>query len=182
MIKVNLGCGQRNFGKEWIHIDGGSFAHLSKKYKSVELYEFPDDSIDVLYASHLIAYFDKVELSALLKQWRRKLKKGGVLRLATPDFEVMVELYNGLKVELQDIIGPLYGKMQMGDEWIYHKTTYDRKNLDQLLFDAGFNRSISYDWKHTDHSQFDDHSQAYLCPKGDKDNGVLISLNIETIK
>lgn len=182
MIKVNLGCGWRNFGKDWIHVDGGDYAHLSKKYKTIELYEFTDNSIDVIYASHLIAYFDQVELSALLKQWFRKLKKGGVLRLATPNFEVMTELYNSCRVELNDIMGPLYGKMQMGEETIYHKVTYDLKTLNDLLFATGFDRTITYDWRETDHAQFDDHSQAYLCPKGDKEKGVLISLNIECKK
>lgn len=182
MIKVNLGCGWRNFGKDWIHVDGGDYAHLSKKYKTIELYEFADNSIDVIYASHLIAYFDQVELSALLKQWFRKLKKGGVLRLATPNFEVMVELYNSCQVKLEDITGPLYGKMQMGEETIYHKTTYDCITLEKLLKEAGFNYTTPYNWKNTDHAQFDDHSQAYLAPKGDKVNGVLISLNIECKK
>ena len=28
MIKINLGCGWRNFGKDWHHIDGGSYDHL----------------------------------------------------------------------------------------------------------------------------------------------------------
>lgn len=182
MIKVNLGCGWRNFGKEWIHIDGGDYAHLSKKYKTIELYEFADDSIDIIYASHLIAYFDRVEFQSLLKQWYRKLKKGGVLRLATPDFETMMELYGTCKVKLEDIVGPLYGKMQMGDEIIYHKTTYDCITLEGVLKEAGFSNVQPYDWTKTDHAQFDDHSQAYLAPKGDKKKGTLISLNIECKK
>ena len=37
-----------------------------------------------------------------------------------------------------------------------------------------------YNWKNTEHAQFDDHSQAYL-PDMDKENGTLISLNIECI-
>ena len=181
MIKINLGCGARNFGKDWVHIDGGDYAHLDKKYKSVELYEFPDDSIDVLYASHLIAYFDQVELSVLLKQWKRKLKKGGVLRLATPDFDIITGLYQQGEVCFCDIVGPLYGRMQMSDELIYHKTAYDFETLKKLLNENQFSDVNQYDWRKTDHAQFDDHSQAYL-PKMDKENGILISLNIECRK
>ena len=40
---------------------------------------------------------------------------------------------------------------------------------------------IEYDWRETEHSEFDDHSQAYI-PHMDKDNGTLISLNVECIK
>ena len=38
-----------------------------------------------------------------------------------------------------------------------------------------------YDWEQTEHSKFDDHSQAYI-PHMDKENGTLISLNVECIK
>ena len=38
-----------------------------------------------------------------------------------------------------------------------------------------------YNWRKTEHSMFDDHSQAYL-PHMDKENGILISLNVECVK
>ena len=38
-----------------------------------------------------------------------------------------------------------------------------------------------YDWKKTEHSNYDDHSQAYF-PHMDKDNGLLVSLNVESQK
>ncbi|HAI38830.1 MAG TPA: methyltransferase, partial [Maribacter sp.] len=38
-----------------------------------------------------------------------------------------------------------------------------------------------YDWRQTEHAKFDDHSQAYI-PHMDKENGTLISLNIEAVK
>ena len=28
MVKLHLGCGERDFGKDWVHIDGGDFDHL----------------------------------------------------------------------------------------------------------------------------------------------------------
>ena len=28
MTKLNLGCGWRNFGSDWVHIDGGDYDHL----------------------------------------------------------------------------------------------------------------------------------------------------------
>ena len=38
-----------------------------------------------------------------------------------------------------------------------------------------------YNWRNKSHSDFDDHSQSYL-PHLDKENGYLISLNIECNK
>lgn len=29
MIKLNIGCGKRNFGEDWIHIDGSNYGPRS---------------------------------------------------------------------------------------------------------------------------------------------------------
>ena len=50
-----------------------------------------------------------------------------------------------------------------------------------LLEENGFKNIKLYDWRETEHSQFDDHSQAYF-PHLDKENGLLVSLNIECQK
>ena len=46
---------------------------------------------------------------------------------------------------------------------------------------SGFEDTKKYDWRETEHSMFDDHSQAYI-PHMDKENGTLISLNLESTK
>ena len=177
MIKINMGCGWRNFGKEWIHIDGGDYDHLD--YHDITKLNFEDNSVDLIYASHVLEYFDQREVTMLLKEWKRVLKPNGELRIAVPDFESMTNLYHRGVIQLKDILGPLYGRMPMGDITIYHKTTYDYNSLETLLNNLGFSHVKKYDWKQYDiHVNHDDHSQAYLNPRGDKVNGTLISLNI----
>tara|TARA_R110002012_G_scaffold64648_2_gene169831 strand:- start:1726 stop:2268 length:543 start_codon:yes stop_codon:yes gene_type:complete len=176
-MKINIGCGWRNFGSEWIHIDGGNYDHLD----SNDIFNLPynNNSVDLIYASHVLEYFDINEAKKLLKKWQLVLKPGGELRIAVPDFKTMSVLYNNGKVKLQDIIGPLYGRMLMGDKLIYHKTTYDFELLYNLLYELEYNNIEKYNWKDYEvHRKNDDHSQAYLCPKGNKDTGTLISLNI----
>ena len=91
MIKINIGCGWRNFGDDWVHIDGGDYEHLD--YRDItDLSQFEDDSVDLIYASHVIEYFDREEVIPLLKEWKR-LKPYGVLRLAVPNFPVLAQLY-----------------------------------------------------------------------------------------
>lgn len=179
MIKINMGCGWRNFGKDWDHIDGGDYSHLDSK----DIFNLPyeDESVDLIYASHVIEYFDRDEVKDVLNEWIRVLKPGGKLRLAVPNFSEMAILYSKDIIKLNDILGPLYGKMPMGKETIYHKTTYDFNSLENLLIDLGLKEIKKYDWKDTEHSKFDDHSQAYI-PHMDKDNGTLISLNVECKK
>ena len=179
-MKINLGCGHRNFGKDWIHIDGGDYPHLDSN--DIITLPFEDNSVDLIYASHVIEYFDREEITLILLGWKDKLKSGGTLRLAVPNFEVMSRLYQEGKYPLDRFLGPLYGKMPMGDEIIYHKTVYDFKSLKKILLDVGFNNINRYDWRDYDiHIKNDDHSQSYL-PKMDKEKGTLISLNIETTK
>tara|TARA_R110000787_G_scaffold51004_6_gene121118 strand:+ start:1225 stop:1764 length:540 start_codon:yes stop_codon:yes gene_type:complete len=179
MKKINLGCGWRNFGKGWIHIDGGDYPHLHSK--DIINLPFKDNSVDLIYASHVIEYFDREEIIPILDKWKNKLKPGGMLRLAVPNFQAMAKLYIEDNIPLDSFLGPLYGKMKMSNETIYHKTTYDFKELKSILNKCGFSDISYYDWRETEHSNFDDHSQAYI-PHMNKEKGTLISLNIKAIK
>lgn len=178
MIKLHLGCGKRNFGDSWTHIDGGDFSHLSAH--DITKLNFKNDSVDLIYASHVLEYFDRTEVIEILREWNRVLKVGGILRLAVPDFEAMTNLYKS-GFPLETFLGPLYGKMEMSGNTIYHKTCYDFNSLRLLLESNNFGDTQKYDWRKTEHSGIDDHSQAYI-PHMDKQNGTLISLNIETFK
>ena len=177
-MKINMGCGWRDFGPEWVHIDGGDYDHID--HNNIFKLPYEDESVNLIYASHVIEYVDKGDIDVLLNEWRRVLKKDGILRVAVPNFGKMAELYmNGHPLDC--FLGPLYGRMKMGDDIIYHKTVYDYKNLKTLLESCGFSNIRKYDWRSTEHSSFDDHSQAYL-PHMDKENGTLISLNVECDK
>ena len=178
MIKLHLGCGKRDFGPDWVHIDGADFPHIVSN--NITKLEFENESVDLIYTSHTLEYFDRDEVIEVLKEWNRVLKPGGVLRVAVPDFESMVSLYTK-GYELERFLGPMYGKMDMGDIKIYHKTCYDFKSLKKVLETNGFTDISLYDWRDTEHSHIDDHSQAYI-PHMDKDNGTLISLNVECKK
>tara|TARA_R100001377_G_C3192413_1_gene111146 strand:- start:1236 stop:1781 length:546 start_codon:yes stop_codon:yes gene_type:complete len=178
-VKVNLGCGWRDFGKDWHHVDGGDYNHLDSK--DIFKLPFEDNTVDLIYASHVIEYFSRIEIVDVLCGWYDKLKTGGILRLGVPNFEVISKLYQEGDYPLDNFLGPLYGRMDMDGEFIYHKTTYDYNSLSKVLYDTGFAKVNHWDWKDTEHAQHDDHSQAYL-PHMDKENGTLISLNVECVK
>lgn len=181
-MKINLGCGWRDFGDDWVHIDNGDYEHLDYKCDVSKKLPLEDGVADLIYVSHVIAYFDREEIVGILNDWKRVLKPNGVLRIATPDFNQLIKVYdNSNKVELVNILGPLYGKMVMGEKIIYHKTVYDYESLKNILTECGFNKIKKYNWRNTEHSDIDDHSQAYI-PHMDKDNGTLISLNVEAVK
>tara|TARA_B100001250_G_C19733948_1_gene759881 strand:+ start:799 stop:1335 length:537 start_codon:yes stop_codon:yes gene_type:complete len=178
-VRFNIGCGWRDFGKDWIHIDGGDYDHLDSD--DIFIKEYESNSADLIYSSHFIEYLDREEVIPLLERWKEVLKPNGVLRLAVPNFEVYANLYSSGEYPLDNFLGVLYGKMPMGDETIYHKTVYDFHSLKSLLKNIGMKEIKKYNWEETSHSEFDDHSQAYL-PHMDKENGTSMSLNVECKK
>lgn len=174
-MKLHLGCGKRDFGAGWFNVDGNPYPHV--QHSDLTRLPLSDGSADLAYSSHVIEYFDREEVADLLREWRRVLKPGAPLYLAVPDFAPMAQLYADGKFPLRNFLGPLYGKIRLGDGWIYHKTVYDFADLSALLAASGFRDIARYDWRATEHAAFDDHSQAYL-PHMDKERGTLISLNV----
>lgn len=53
----------------------------------------PDDSVEVLYSSHMVEHLDRSEVERFLRDARRILKPGGIIRLVVPDLRRMAEAY-----------------------------------------------------------------------------------------
>lgn len=179
MVKINMMCGKRNFGAEWFHVDGDvTFPHIGSH--DIMLATWPDNTIDLIYCGHGIAYFDRQEFALLLHSWFMKLTPGGKIELATPDMGALIEAY--WQNDLDTVLGPLYGRMQMNGTVVYHKTVWDLQSLTNVLVKAGFVNTDIYDHTATCHPNtgnredfYDDHSAAYI---GD----TLISLNVQATK
>jgi predicted SAM-dependent methyltransferase len=137
-----------------------------------------DDSVDLIYTCHVLEHFKRRDLHKVLQEWRRVLKPEGVLRISVPDFKSLCEVYSNTQ-NLGLVIGPLFGRQ----DYLYniHYNVFDLPSLTRDLEQAGFNNVREYDWRETEHSMVDDFSQAYI-PHMDKENGVLISLNVECTK
>jgi len=185
-MKIAIGTGKRNMGEGWFHIDGARFPHIQSD--DIWLGQLPDDSADVIYSSHFLEYFNRQFGLELVKCWHRVLIPGGTIRLAVPDFDAMADALLNKGFKLKDILGPLYGKMMMGNQEIYHKTVYNYEDMVEFLTSAGYKDVRRYDWRETDHANIDDCSRAYLphdseaIRTGIFDNHLLISLNVEATK
>ncbi len=179
MIKIHVGCGKREFGDDWHSVDAHPYPHVDSS--GIGLLAFEENEVDLIYASHFLEYIEPRKAEYLLSRWLYILKPGGVMRLAVPDFRAMMKLYVDGQYDLQSFLGPIYGQMESDGNTIFHKTGYDFQTLKCLLEDVGFVNVERYYWRDTEHSHIDDCSQAYL-PHMDKDNGTLISLNVEATK
>lgn len=166
----------------FVHVDLADYPHIDYRWDLRDLSMFKSESVDLIYCSHALQYFDRLQAYVALREWYRVLKNNGILRVAVPDFEAIVKVYKKYgDLEHRGILGPLYGKMVRGNIEIYHKTVYDFDSLKKLLELVGFRKVKRYDWRETIHKDYDDQSQAYI-PHMDKENGLLISLNVEAVK
>jgi predicted SAM-dependent methyltransferase len=117
------------------------------------------------------------EWQNVLKTWVRKLRQGGILRVAVPNFKAVVEWYTRTH-RIQDILGLVCGGQK--DVFDHHCMVFDEDILAQGMLVAGCVGVKHWDWRLTDHSDVDDYSQCYL-PHMDKENGMLMSLNLEGV-
>jgi SAM-dependent methyltransferase len=177
LIKLHLGCRSKKIhGFVNIDIDPSVEPDLIEDVRSLP--SFKQNSVDLIYASHVLEHFKKREFIKILMRWHEILKPGGVLRLAVPDIEACINHYNKFQ-NLNILKNLIWGAQE--DEYAAHYNGWDFESLKLELQTIGFNKIYKWDWKKTEHSYVDDYSQAYL-PRLDKVNGMLMSLNIESIK
>jgi predicted SAM-dependent methyltransferase len=82
-IKLHLGCGDQHLDG-WINSDYYDLRVADVQVDASKI-PLPDNSVDEIYASHLIEHFDFHQGWTLLGEWHRVLKKSGKLTLETPD-------------------------------------------------------------------------------------------------
>lgn len=177
MIKLHLGCGTK-------HIEG--FTNIDIRYlPGVDevnnirfLRNYKHNSVDIIYACHVLEHFGRWEYTSVLNRWFEILKPGGKLYLAVPNFESIVNYYNKT-CDLKTIMGLLYGGQDYDEN--YHYITFDKLSMTYDLEKIGFRFITDYDRDKTSHKDTDDFSNAYL-PHMDKENGILMSLNLVAIK
>ena len=179
-LKLHLGCGSK-YIPGFEHIDSTHHRHLTHCADVSSLHFYQDNSVDLIYACHVLEHFGRHEYKDVLAEWHRVLKPKGILRLAVPDFEVVVSIYrdSGLVDGLTGLVGLVSGGQR--DATDYHKMIFDEPLLGQSLLEVGFRSYCRWDWRSTEHAFLDDYSQAYL-PHLDKEAGRLVSLNIEAQK
>ena len=177
--KLHLGCGVKHI-PGWFHVDALDFEHIDHRGPVEDLSFIADGSVSLIYAAHVLEHFGRKTYLDVLKEWRRVLEPGGVLRLAVPDFGAAARLYMSgtLPRGIEDVRGLVSGGQR--DKYDFHGMIFDEADLTRALKEAGFSTVRSWDWRTTEHSWLDDYSQAYM-PHMDKENGTLVSLNLEGV-
>ena len=179
-MKLHIGCGEK-YLPGWKHLDARKFPHVDYVTDKLDKLDmFADNSVEEIYACHVLEHFTRLEMSrgGVIKEWYRILRGGGVLRIAVPNFEAIVEEYLSSQ-NLELVMGLLYGGQNY--EYNFHYQAYDFKRLSGLLRRAGFSEVELYDWRDFLPPNYDDFSRAYL-PHMDFEHGRLMSLNVVAVK
>lgn len=177
-MKLNLGC----FNKKlpgFINVDIRQDVNPDIIDNAFTLEKFANNSVDLIYASHILEHLNYQECITALNRWREVLKNGGILRIAVPNMEAVFAHYFYHK-NLKLLLHTIYGSQK--HDFDFHKNGFDFELLKETLESQGYHKVKLWDWKTTNpHYYCDDYSQAYW-PHMDKENGKLMSLNVECEK
>lgn len=174
--KLHIGAGNVHL-PGFINIDLFDM-HQQDLYCDLTRLPWDPASFDLVYASHVLEHVQRRMVTATLHHWGDMLRKGGVLRLAVPSFDAVVERYKETR-DLNEVMGLLYGGQTYPRN--NHFVAFNFQTLRDHLLRAGFKKVRPWDWKNTEHKDHDDYSQCFL-PHMDKENGRLMSLNLEAVK
>ena len=132
-VRLNLGAGDAP-------IPG--FTDVDRKNGSeVFPLAYEDNSVDEIVACHILEHFSHRNIAAVLAHWVAKLKPGGRIRIAVPDFAVLAQQY--LDNEAVNVQGHVLGGHV--DENDRHGAIFDRESLTELMSTCGLERIGRWD-------------------------------------
>lgn len=172
-VLIHLGCGDQD-DKRFINVDMIPFRHVHFVHYVSRLPMFPDNYADLIYGSHLLEHISYKYTVETLKEWRRVLKNGGVLRLAVPDFDLILKIYGAENNSIEKIEGPLMGGQNY--KYNFHMAIFNKAYLTSKLSEAGFKEVRIWDPKTAPYYPFTDWASREVYDK------YPLSLNLEAVK
>jgi predicted SAM-dependent methyltransferase len=89
---LNLGCGTR-FNKLWVNIDMYSTDPEVMAYNLLNGLPFKNNTFAVVYHSHVLEHFSRIDAELFIAECFRVLQPGGIIRIAVPNLEQIVVQY-----------------------------------------------------------------------------------------
>lgn len=84
--KLHLGCGGSAI-KDWFNTDLEFNSQKVYFLDASKPFRLPDESFDFIFSEHLLEHLDIKSQINMIQESVRILKKGGMIRIATPDFD-----------------------------------------------------------------------------------------------
>lgn len=109
---------------------------------AANLEQFANNSIEAIYASHVLEHFHhglNGELLNTLSEWYRVLQPGGKLYISVPNLGILCWLYLNDKLSVYDryyLMAVIFGGQT--NEYDVHKVGFDLEILSMFLQEVGF--------------------------------------------
>ncbi|MEO1145821.1 MAG: methyltransferase domain-containing protein [Cyanobacteria bacterium J06638_22] len=109
---------------------------------AADLSQFADESVDAIYASHVLEHFYHSlndELMRTLTEWHRVLKPGGQLLISVPDLRTLCWLFlnpNLMPMDKHYLMRVMFGGQT--NQYDVHKVGFDIDILALYLNEVGF--------------------------------------------
>lgn len=158
--RVNIGCGG-NPTPKWINLD--VISHPEVHFWDCRLgLPFADEAVTAIYSEHFFEHLDlESEARRFLRECRRCLQSGGVLRLVVPDVGAYLKAYSGpweVLANMRPLDRTTDGWCDRRLGWVYqtkmqfmnaifrqraeHKYAYDAETLVLVMREAGFMNAV----------------------------------------
>jgi SAM-dependent methyltransferase len=136
-IRLDLGSGSNGMPNH-IHCD-------IRPVRDIELVcdisrvPLEDGIADEVFSAHAIEHFPRRGVPAVLREWHRLVKPGGLLTVCCPNIAFLCLAFSQNKLKCTDELSHfIYGGQDYGEN--YHKCGFDFPLLEKLLLEAGFAR------------------------------------------
>jgi predicted SAM-dependent methyltransferase len=151
VCKLQIGAQSNSIG-EWLNVDIHPKSESVAYMDATERFPFEDNTFDYVFSEHMIEHITFQQGRFMLTECFRVLKKGGTIRISTPDLAFLIQLYQQQKSNLQTqyihFSTERYFKNQSPEmdtlvinnfmrDW-GHQFVHDQKSLFFLLSKAGF--------------------------------------------
>lgn len=176
-VLLHIGCGKIN-SPEFINIDAQPYAHVHVVTDDIgRLPGFADETADLIYMCHVLEHIRAPDVDAVLREMKRILKVGGILRLSVPDFDRLLDVYKAAGEDLDAIHTQLMGGQD--SQYNVHYCAFNHRSLSELLRKVGFAAVRPWDPGNCRHHDFKDKACKVLTVG---DQSFTISLNLEAVK
>lgn len=145
---IDLGCGSpedsyRTAEGEVLRVDIRE--NVNPDYRcDIRMTPFANDEFDVVFSSHTLEHFSRMEAEDVLSEMIRIMKKpAGELRLVLPNIKWAAQHIMNNEID-SDVINVLYGAQTYQEN--FHKMGYTPEMLEQFLRQKGF-KSFTWDYE-----------------------------------
>lgn len=168
--RLHIGCGGSTI-KNWLNVDVVCASEQVKYMDAGTYFPFPDESFDAVYSEHMFEHLS-VQLGInMLLESHRILKPNGIMRLATPCLEFLIDLYQHPELEINsryitwsmETFMPELVKLYPTGKYpamfvlnnFYrdwgHQVIYDHRGITNLLMECGFSNIRFCKQKESEH-------------------------------